>query len=516
MLLFDARIPADLLALSSLRRDVSARLASLAPTDQVKNAILLTISEMGANAINHGDPEPSYVDVRLRLDGASIVIEIEDDGGAFTGFERNLAQSLLRQQNLFAESGRGMSMIQSLLDDLSYRPGTPNRFTGRRLMGSSQPTILVVEDSAILLETYAAMLTRQYHVLKASSLDAAIALTRSERIDGIVTDLHLEGRRGSELIDILEADVERPPVPVLVITGDRSPESLERVMQSGVEQILPKPVSADAINGAVAAMLGRSARQNARLFRYFGGSIDQDGEDRVPPSVGPFDLKAVSARAGFGRGDFMCVLRREAGKRIVVADVMGHGLAAQLAGMRFKAAIRAIHGARPGDDVSSFLGAVSRALAREPVLPGSFLTMMVVDLFDDGRVELAGAGHPRAFALSDGAVVMIESDGPLPGMFEDAVYQAVALILGPGDRLFIPTDGLDPRAENAGLEIPAWLAAALKASEAMPFDAAIHAIDRQIRQVLTHSPVDDWTLLAIERGALAVDEIAQLALAGAA
>ena len=497
MLLYDATIPADLLALSALRKDISARLAPLAPAASVHSAILLTLSEMGANAIRHGTPEPSEIGIRLSLDGASIVIEITDDGGPFGGFDALLAQSLLREANLFAESGRGLSMIQSMLDDLSYEPGTPNRFIGRRLMGSTEPVLLVVEDSPVLLETYAAMLSQRYQILKATSLEAASALARSERIDGIVTDLHLGGRKGSELIDGLEADIDRPPVPVLVITGERDDDVLHRVALAGVDQILAKPVSAQALRSAVSGMLARSARQNARLFRYFGGSIDQDGEDRVPRHLGPFALRALSAKAGFGRGDFLSVLRLEHGKRIVVADVMGHGLAAQLAGMRFKSAIRGIHGALPGLGCGEFVAAISRALCREPVLPGSFLTMMVIDLFDNGRIELSAAGHPRPILASAQGTRMIATDGPLPGLMEGAYYATLALTLRPDERLVIVTDGIDPRAADAGLQAPSWLVDSLQNHAALPFDTALSGVEQDIRAVLTASPVDDWTVLAI-------------------
>ncbi len=211
MILFDARIPPDLQALSLLRKDVAARLQALCPNEAVRDAILLTIAEMGANAIRHGDPEPTEVGVRLLLEGASIVIEITDDGGPFSGFQRSLVNSRMKREHLFAESGRGLSIIESMLDELCYEPGPPNRFVGKRLMGQRRPTLLVVEDSPLLLETYAAMLSHQYRVLKSESLESAISISRSERIDGIITDLHLEGRQGSELVDILEGDIDRPP-----------------------------------------------------------------------------------------------------------------------------------------------------------------------------------------------------------------------------------------------------------------------------------------------------------------
>lgn len=501
MILFDASIPPDLQALSLLRKDVSARLQALSPNEAVRDAILLTIAEMGANAIRHGDPEPSAIGLRLRLEGASIVIEITDDGGPFCGFQRSLANSRMKQKHLFAESGRGLSIIESMLDELIYEPGPPNRFVGKKLMGQRRPTLLLVEDSPLLLETYAAMLSHQYRVLKSDSLESAIRISSLEAIDGIITDLHLEGRQGSELVDILEADMDRPPVPVLVMTGERDPVILHRVSEAGVEQVLFKPVSSEMLHGAVTAMLARSVRQHARIFRYFGGNIDQEGHDCLPERLGSFRTHALSARAGFGRGDFLSVLRLDHGKRVVLADVMGHGLSAQLAGMRFKAAIRGIHGALPQTTAGELITATSNALCREPVLPGSFLTMMVVDLLNDGRVELAGAGHPRAMVASPFGITMVETDGPLPGLLEGAIYETVSLRLAPGERLFIPTDGIDPRAENAGTSAPPWLTDVLAVAALASFEEGMELVDATIRQVLTHSPADDWTLLAIEPGA---------------
>lgn len=498
MILFEAQIPPDLKALSSLRKDVSARLNILMPTDAVRDAILLTIAEIGANAIRHGDPEPTQVGLRLVLEGASIVIEIEDDGGPFNGFANSLASSRQKREHLFAESGRGLSIIESMLDEISYAPGPPNIFRGTRLMGQRKPVLLLVEDSPLLLETYAAMLSAQYQVLTAETLEHAIEISRCERIDGIITDLHLAGRQGSELVDVLEADIDRPPVPVIVITGERDATVLHRVYSAGVEQVLPKPVSSERLLGAVTSMLARSIRQHSRIFRYFGGSIDQEGDDRLPSRLGPFMTKALSARAGFGRGDFLSILRLAEGKRLILADVMGHGLSAQLAGMRFKAAIRGIHGAMPNNSAGDLIAAISNALCREPVLPGSFLTMMVVDLFNDGRVELASAGHPRAIVVSPSRIEMLETDGPLPGLIEDMAYQTMTLRLGAGERLFVPTDGIDPRAPDAGATLPLWLTEALQLSASEQFETAVDGLDLVIRQVLTHAPADDWTLLAIE------------------
>ncbi|WP_284179835.1 SpoIIE family protein phosphatase [Rhabdaerophilum sp. SD176] len=501
MILFEASIPPDLLALSALRKDLSARLDTLCPADPVRQAILLTLSEIGANTILHADPAPETVTVRLSLHGASLSIDIEDDGGGFDDFDGACARSLVKQDHLFAESGRGLAIIQSMVDGLSYTPGLPNRLRATKRLAGDRPTILIVEDSPILLETYAAMLKGQYDILKAPGFDAAIGIAASQSIDGIVTDLHLEGHDGSALIDALEWKADRPPVPVLVLTGERDPDRLRMVFNAGVEQVLSKPVSSDALRNAVAAMLTRNARNNARMFRFFSAAIDREGHDDLPERIGPLRVVSRHARAGFGRGDFLCLFRRPGGHRLVLADVMGHGLAAQLAAMRFRAAMAGVHGAMPHLPCNMFLSALSRAMSKDLLLPEAFFSLVVADIDEDGLVALSAAGHPRPFMGDAQGITMVEVDGPFLGLFEEVEYPVAQVRLAPGQRLYLPTDGLDARSEQVGREVPAWLAEAMLAVRDQPLEAAGDRLEAEIRATLSLAPEDDWTLVMLEAAA---------------
>lgn len=498
MILFEASIPPDLLALSALRKDLSARLDTLCPTDPVRQAILLTLSEIGANTILHADPAPETVTVRLSLQGASLSIDIEDDGGGFHDFDGACARSILKQDHLFAESGRGLAIIQSMVDGLSYVPGAPNRLRATKRLAGERPTLLIVEDSPVLLETYAAMLSGSYDILRAPGFDAAIGIAGSQAIDGIVTDLHLDDHDGSALIDALEWKADRPPVPVLVLTGERDPDRLRAVFNAGVEQVLSKPVSPDALRNAVAAMLTRNARNNARMFRFFSAAIDREGQDDLPARIGPVLAQSRHARAGFGRGDFLCLFRRPGGHRLVLADVMGHGLAAQLAAMRFRAAMAGVHGAMPHVPCNLFLSALSRAMAKDLLLPEAFFSLVVADIDEDGLIGLSAAGHPRPFVSDAHGITMVEVDGPFLGLFEEVDYPMLQLRLEPGQRLFLPTDGLDARSEQVGRELPDWLAGAVLGLREAPFAEAGDRLDAEIRATLSRAPEDDWTLVMLE------------------
>ena len=67
--------------------------------------------------------------------------------------------------------------------------------------------------------------------------------------DCVVLDLHMPGMNGFELQGLL---VQRPrPIPVVVITGQDTPETQARAMAGGASAYLRKPVDGEAPRAGV-------------------------------------------------------------------------------------------------------------------------------------------------------------------------------------------------------------------------------------------------------------------------
>ena len=499
MKLFSANCPATLQDLAGQRRALRRRLTEIRLPAEAVDTLQLVLSEIGANAISHARPAASELDVLVALEGASLRVEISDDGQPFTGFAALWREAGHMHLGPLEGSGRGLALLHPLLEGVDYRPGPPNRFSARVDLQKARPTVLIVEDSEPLLDAYEAVLRTEHKVLSALNLEEAIQLARSQRVDVIVADYHLSDGQGTQLIDELDDDEKRPPTPILILSGDDDPAVRTAAMMRGVDRFLMKPVSAAHLRQAVRETRVRAARRNARLFRYFSATAERVG--RAPGAIiAPgFSIGSIAGTAALGSGDFMLDLPHRDGRRLILADVMGHGLSAQAAGIAFAAMLRTVHTLRAADGPGSYLSAVSTAMGSDPLVPEHFMTLAVLDLSPSGEVSLALGGHPAAVLPRNNAC-LVEA-GPLPGVFPNQRYDEVTLTLRPGERIVLTTDGLDPRGDENGMRAPAWFEEVLASAGDLFLPDALEKLRQDAVQWLGSDPIDDWTVLIVERTA---------------
>jgi serine/threonine-protein kinase RsbW len=86
--------------------------------DKLDN-LAIAVTEAVGNAILHGnrqDPQ-KLVRIRFHLDGAYLRIEVSDQG---SGFDPDALSDPLLPENLMKESGRGVFILKSLMDDVHF------------------------------------------------------------------------------------------------------------------------------------------------------------------------------------------------------------------------------------------------------------------------------------------------------------------------------------------------------------------------------------------------------------
>ena len=104
-------------------------------------------------------------------------------------------------------------------------------------------TILVVDDVPMFRELGALFLGRTSRVVTAASGEEAIEIARRVHPDLILTDLHMPGMKGDELCRIVKADPELGQTPVIVMLGPQDVEERARVVRSGADDLLVKPLN---------------------------------------------------------------------------------------------------------------------------------------------------------------------------------------------------------------------------------------------------------------------------------
>ncbi len=111
---------------------------------------------------------------------------------------------------------------------------------------------LVIDDNrntADALQQMLAVIDLPARVAYGSS--AAISLLGSFVPQFICLDINMPGVDGTEILAYLKREPRLMKVPVVVITSDDQPETRHRVMRGGAQAFLIKPVTVDALEGAM-------------------------------------------------------------------------------------------------------------------------------------------------------------------------------------------------------------------------------------------------------------------------
>lgn len=217
----------------------------------------------------------------------------------------------------------------------------------------------------------------------------------------------------------------------------------------------------------------------------------------APPHVPGWEIAALYRPASDVGGDFYDFIRL-AGSRdaIVLADVSGHGVpAALLASMlKIAVAISAEEITTPGALLAALDARLRGAIGK------NFFTAVAVAMGERGAT-LAAGGHPAALLLSvDGRMESIESGGPLLGRFREAAFPEREVAMGPGDALFLYTDGLT---EASGARGEPWGEARLRAALADLVRAPAATLETLLAHCLawtgSDSLEDDVTMILLRK-----------------
>lgn len=189
--------------------------------------------------------------------------------------------------------------------------------------------------------------------------------------------------------------------------------------------------------------LGVAGPRGESMFVDLRDRIARQGA--IPTLPDQWHVESASRSAGgtsFG-GDFIVATRRTDGSALdlVVVDVSGKGVEAGTRSLLLSGAFGGLATAVPPE---RFLAAANEYLLRQEWSEG-FATAIQLHLsLRTGDFELRKAGHPPALWLhaGSGRWSVLDSDGPILGLIEDASFEVVRGRLMPDDALVMYTDGL--------------------------------------------------------------------------
>jgi hypothetical protein len=162
------------------------------------------------------------------------------------------------------------------------------------------------------------------------------------------------------------------------------------------------------------------------------------------PALPPDWYATAELRAAGGTpfaGDFVVASRVGDRLEVAVVDVSGKGQGAGTRALLLSGALGGLLSALPPGE---FLPAANTFLLRQDWDEG-FATAIHLSLdLRTGRYDLRSAGHPPAALrhAGSGRWEVVETDGPVLGLIEGAVYTATSGEMRSGDALLLYTDGM--------------------------------------------------------------------------
>lgn len=116
---FKASLPSKPEVITKIER-LAEKAATLAGfNEEEQDSLAIAVTEIGNNAIVHGNKKnpKKKVFVDITVNGHEVRVSIRDQG---SGFDPDSLSNPLDPENLLRESGRGVFIVRSLMDEVLY------------------------------------------------------------------------------------------------------------------------------------------------------------------------------------------------------------------------------------------------------------------------------------------------------------------------------------------------------------------------------------------------------------
>jgi len=381
---------------------------------------------------------------------------------------------------------------------------------------ADQPIILIADDQEHVREALAMLLRgHNYSVVLCASPHEALMAAREHAPDLALLDMNYQrdstsGIEGLELIQHLrELDAM---IPIIALTAWGNVDLAVSAMKHGASDFIEKPWRNDALMEKVKSLIRRAeeVRSSQRVSDYERQDAQQVHTRIVPKRhlvTQGIELFGDSVPAGVVGGDYFGAWQPTPDMlHFCVADVSGKGTPGALIAAMLYASVSTLSSSSNSPEV--VLAQVETTLHNQ-IGEGHYVTIFYAVLELRSRVlHFVNAGHcPPILRRNDGSIESLGPTRPVLGFMLDTGFRSERLVLAPGDRLLLYTDGVTEAANGEGQEFGAEKLETLLAGatgESMPERYA--RIMDTVRQHAAGRFADDATLLLI-----AVNEGAPLA-----
>jgi len=348
----------------------------------------------------------------------------------------------------------------------------------------SKGTILLVDDHPVNIRLLEKILgAAGYRTLAAENGPTGRDLAVSRLPDLILLDIMMPGESGFESCEKLKKDPRTAHIPIIFLSAKADVESKVTGLSLGAVDYMTKPFDKTEVLARVGRHLEtRDAYRT--IIELQAAKLKQVHEAQQAILPRPMEFPGASFGVNYipiieAGGDFYDVFPVADGVfGYFAADISGHDIRASYNTFALKALISQNIGPQiPPEETMRVINQVFTSLMKN----GEHLTGVYARL--DRRLPeltVVNAGHlPVLYLNRDGAIQPLAAEGDILGVFEDVIFEPLAVKVQSGDRFFLFTDGLlevfgeDPRSREEGLDA---LMACCVDTRDLPIDKAVNEI----------------------------------------
>lgn len=197
---------------------------------------------------------------QVKYDGDELIVsvpyELKDLASVFENYNDDVFSSLTKEGSLKrvyeTKDGLEKLVVLTTFDSVKIVLITDTTFISKVTDGKAK--LLIADDSNLICNFFKKALGEEFEVLVASDGNEAIKImedNKDNNLLGAFIDLNMPNKDGYEVLEYMRNGDLMGRIPVSVISGEDSAESIEKVISLGAVDMLQKPFNADAARAIV-------------------------------------------------------------------------------------------------------------------------------------------------------------------------------------------------------------------------------------------------------------------------
>jgi len=123
------------------------------------------------------------------------------------------------------------------------------------MISNLRRVVLIADDKQSSRDLLRAILDDEYLVVEASNGEEALSIAFESTPHLVILDIHMPKRDGFGVVKELRKDAALQDVPIMALTASATLDEKDRIINSGFDACLVKPIGPAKLREAVAALL---------------------------------------------------------------------------------------------------------------------------------------------------------------------------------------------------------------------------------------------------------------------